>query len=103
MLDYLIHYNIKQLKSPGKIVEVDVAGSSFKILLTPLVDEAITGSTDEYTLVTLLQKPWYSYPFRIPLPDYTGHDYILEKLYNMDKSKTEEAKKLCYLLKKTRL
>lgn len=100
MVDYLIHHKITALKRPGKIIEVDVAGSEFRILLTPLTEGAIPGTSVNHSLVTLLQKPWYSYPFMIPLPDYTGADYILEKLFDMDKLKLEEAKKLCYLLKK---
>lgn len=103
MIDYLVRHKITKLKSPGKIIEVNVAGSSFRILLTPLIEGAVPGTTNEYSLVTLLQPPWYSYPFRVPLPDYTGEDYILEKLFNRDKSKIEEAKKLCYLLKKIKL
>jgi len=103
MVDYLMRSNVTNLHKPGKIIEVDVAGSSFKILITPLIEGTIAGATEEYSLVTLLQKPWYSYPFRIPLPEYMDDDYILEKLFCQDRSKVEEAKKLCYLLKKIKL
>lgn len=99
MVDYIMRPKITNLTRPSKIIEVDVAGSSFRILLTPFV-EGIMGSTHEHTLVTLLQEPWYSYPFILPLAHYVGDDYIWEKLYHFDKSKVEEAKKLCYLLKK---
>lgn len=103
MMEYLMRPKITNLKHPGKIIDVKIAGASFKVMLTPLVNGVIFGATDEYTLVTLLQAPWYSYPFKLPLAHYVGDDYILEKLYCDDKSKLEEAKKLCYLLKKTNL
>ena len=103
MADYLMHSKIITLKKPGKIIEVDVAGSRFNVLITPLVEGAIPGSIKDYSLVTLLQQPWYSYPFNLPLADNVEDDYILEKLYRDDKSKLEEAKKLCYMLKKTYL
>lgn len=103
MIGYLMRFDITKLEKPSKIIDVDVAGSSFKILLTPLVEGTIAGATEEYSLVTLLQDPWHSYPFRIPLPGYTGEDYILEKLFCNDKSKAAEARKLCYMLKKIKL
>lgn len=102
-MEYLMRPKITTLKQPGKIIDVDVAGTSFKVLITPLEDGVLSGATNEYALVTLLQSPWYSYPFKLPLAHYVGYDYILDKLYRDDKSKMEEAKKLCYLLKKNNL
>lgn len=100
MIDYLMRTDITHLKKPGKIIDVDVAGSAFKILLTPLLDGVVSGTGDDYVLVTLLQAPWYTYPFRIPLPDITGENYILEKLFRNDPQKLEDARKLTYLLKR---
>lgn len=99
MLDYIMRPKITNLKRAGKIVEVDIGGSEFRILLTPFV-EGIMGSTEEHTLVTLLQEPWYSYPFVLPLAYYVKVEYIWEKMYRLDKSKKEEAERLFYLLKK---
>ena len=103
MIDYLVHSSITNLKNPSKVVDIKVAGSGFKILLTPLIDDVLQGAGEGYTLVTLLQQPWYSYPFMLPLKDYVDPRYILEKLFRDDKTKIEEAEKLCYVLKKIKL
>ena len=70
MIDYLVHSSITNLKNPSKVVDIKVAGSGFKILITPLIDDVLQGAGEGYTLVTLLQQPWYSYPFMLPLKDY---------------------------------
>jgi len=100
-IEYMVQKETKATLH-GKVIKAKVSGTSFRILLTPL--EGITDYMgvsvyDNYTLVTLLEHPWTSYPFALPLPDYFTYGYLLEKLYSSDTQYTEQAQKLCYLLK----
>ncbi|MDD2586838.1 MAG: hypothetical protein PHQ88_07880 [Bacteroides sp.] len=100
-IEYMIKKEIKS-SLHGKAIKAKVSGTIFQILLTPI--EGITdyigvSVNDNYTLVTLLEHPWTSYPFVLPLPEYFTYDYLLEKLYASDPRYTEQAQKLCYLLK----
>jgi hypothetical protein len=100
-IEYMVQKETKATLH-GKVIKAKVSGTSFRILLTPLegiADYMGVSVYDTYTLVTLLEHPWTSYPFALPLPDYFTYGYLLEKLYASDPLFTEEARKLCYLLK----
>ena len=100
-IEYLVQKKIRAPR-PGRVIEAKVSGTTFRILLTPLegiVDFIGVAVNDNYTLVTLLEHPWTSYPFILPLPDHFGDGYLLEKLYASDPRFTGDAQKLCYLLK----
>jgi len=76
-----------QLAKPGKVIEAEVSGTKIRVLLTPLagISEIMSISvTDFYTLVTLLDYPFSSYPFDLPLANYVASGYILEKLFSSD-------------------
>ncbi len=101
-VEYFVRKNT-QLAKPGKVIEAEISGTKIRILLTPLqgISEIMSiMMEDYYTLVTLLDYPFTSYPFDLPLAEYVGSDYILEKLYSSDQKYAENAEKLCYLLKK---
>ena len=100
-IEYLVQKKTRAPR-PGRVIEAKVSGTTFRILLTPLegiVDFIGVSVDDNYTLVTLLEHPWTSYPFVLPLPGYFGDGYLLEKLYASDRRFAEDAQKLCYLLK----
>ncbi len=100
-IEYLVKKETK-MTPPGKVIKAKISGTDLRILLTPLngiTDFLRVSVNDDYTLVTLLDYPWTSYPFKLPLADYVGDDYLLEKLYHFDHKYLEEAQKLCHLLK----
>jgi|LSQX01.2.fsa_nt_gb hypothetical protein len=100
-INYLVQKETK-MTLPGKVIKAKISGTDLRILLTPLdgiADFLRVSVYDNYTLVTLLDYPWTSYPFKLPLADYVGDGYLLEKLYYSDRKYLEQAQKLCHLLK----
>lgn len=100
-INYLVQKETK-MTLPGKVIKAKISGTDLQILLTPLdgfTDFLRVSVNDNYTLVTLLDYPWTSYPFMLPLADYVGDGYLLEKLYHSDRKYLDQAQKLCHLLK----
>lgn len=100
-IEYLVKTKTK-IAPAGKVIKAKISGTDFQILLTPLdgfTDFLRVSVNDNYTLVTLLDYPWTSYPFMLPLADHVGDGYLLEKLYHSDRKYLEQAQKLCHLLK----
>ena len=100
-INYLVQKETK-MTLPGKAIKAKISGTDLQILLTPLdgfTDFLRVSVHDNYTLVTLLDYPWTSYPFMLPLADHVGDGYLLEKLYHSDRKYLDQAQKLCHLLK----